>query len=376
MSLGHGGTTDAALAASVAQLRVHYDEVVLPLWLTRGFNAALDLPYESLASADARPLPPQRYRTMACARQLFVFSISDAPAAAAHAVRLFESLQRRFRHSAGGWVYSIDKEGAPLETQHDLYTYAFVVFACATYYRRSRDARALQAMQETVALIESRFGLSSGLYAAQLADDGRTATQGPLQNPIMHLTEAYLAARDIGGAGWYEDALRRIARGVAALFMDTATQCICELPAREPGNRIEPGHQFEWYALLQSAPEVFEDTQLAASMTRAVDFAQRHGVTPDVEGVCASLDLRGTVTDATQRIWAQTEYARCLAVRGDEASRRDLARQLARFRERFLHARGWYECLDGEGRVARADMPSTTPYHLAACYLALPDGTV
>ncbi|OZI23770.1 N-acylglucosamine 2-epimerase [Bordetella genomosp. 9] len=372
MSPGRGGAADAALAGIVAQLRAHYDEIVLPLWLTRGFNAALELPYESLASADARPLPPRRYRAMACARQLFVFSISDAPAAAQHAVRLFESLHRRFRHPAGGWVYSIDTDGAPLETQHDLYTYAFVVFACATYYRRRRDARALQAMRETLALIESRFGMRGGLYAAQLADDGRTAMQGPLQNPIMHLTEAYLAARAVDDAGGCEEALRRIASGVAAQFVDTATQCICELPAREPGNRIEPGHQFEWYALMRSAPEVFEETQLADAVPRAVDYAQRYGVTPDVEGVCASLDLRGTVTDATQRIWAQTEYARCLAMRGDEASLRDLARQLTRFRERFLHARGWYECLDGDGRVARADMPSTTPYHLAACYAALP----
>ncbi|HTJ98417.1 MAG TPA: AGE family epimerase/isomerase [Bordetella sp.] len=371
MSATRNAGVDPALAAIVAQLRGHYDEIVLPQWLGRGFNTALELPYESLASADGQPLPPQRYRTMACARQLFVFSASDAPVASAHAARLFDSLRRRFRHSAGGWVYSIGPDAAPLETHHDLYTYAFVVFACAAYYRRSRDARALQAMGETVSLIESRFNAGGGLYLAQLDDDGATARQGPLQNPIMHLTEAYLAARAAGDAAWYEDALRRIALSVSGHFMDTATRCICELPAREAGNRIEPGHQFEWYALVRGAPEVFDDTELGTSVARAVDYAQRHGVAPGVEGVCASLGLDGTVSDATQRIWAQTEYARCLAMRGDETSLRDLARQLERFRERFLHPRGWYECLDADGRVARADMPSTTPYHLAVCYAAL-----
>ncbi len=142
MTAARIGDEAAALATTVAQLRAHYDEVVLPLWRTRGFNAALALPYESLASADGQPLPPQRYRTMACARQLFVFALGDAPDLSAHARRLFESLQQRFRHAAGGWVYSIGPDAAPLETHHDLYTYAFVVFACAVYYRRSRDARA------------------------------------------------------------------------------------------------------------------------------------------------------------------------------------------------------------------------------------------
>ncbi|AOB30855.1 hypothetical protein AKI39_09350 [Bordetella sp. H567] len=376
MTAARNGADDADLAAIVARLRAHYDEVVLPLWLTQGFNAALALPYESLASADGRPLPPQRYRTMACARQLFVFSVSDAPDSSAHAQRLFESLLRRFRHPAGGWVYSIGPDAALLETHHDLYTYAFVVFACAAYYRRSHDVRALQAMGDTAALIEARFGRGGGLYVAQLDDDGSTPRQGPLQNPIMHLTEAYLAARAASDAAWYEDALRRIADGMSLHFTDTATQCICELPTREPANRIEPGHQFEWYALVRGGLDVFQDTPLATSVVHAVDYAQRHGVAPGVEGVCASLDLQGAVLDATQRIWAQTEYARCLALRGDEASLRRLARQLGHFRDRFLHAGGWYECLDAQGQVARADMPSTTPYHLAACYAALPGGVV
>jgi mannose-6-phosphate isomerase len=49
-----------------------------------------------------------------------------------------------------------------------------------------------------------------------------------------------------------------------------------------------------------------------------------------------------------------------------------LKHQLSRFRDRFLHARGWHEVLDTQGAVVRGDMPSTTPYHLATCYEALP----
>jgi mannose-6-phosphate isomerase len=37
-----------------------------------------------------------------------------------------------------------------------------------------------------------------------------------------------------------------------------------------------------------------------------------------------------------------------------------------------MHPRGWFECKTADGQVSRADMPSTTPYHLATAYAALP----
>lgn len=363
---------DPGLILLAADLRRHFDQIVLPLWLGPGFNAAMGLPYESLASADTRPLPVQRYRTMACARQLFVFADSTVPGAADHATRLFESLQRHFAHPAGGWVYSIDAGGAPLDATHDLYTYAFVVFACAAYYRCARDPRALAILTSTALLIETHFSTPAGLYWAQLKPDFSAPLQDVQQNPVMHLTEAYLAARGVSDEAWFSQALRRIANGMASTFLHGPSRCIAELQQGAAGNRLEPGHQFEWFALVRSAPVVFDDTVLAQAVSQAHDYAQRQGVDMTTEGVCAALDLSGAEQDGTQRIWAQTEYARALAVRGDEVSLARLKHQLSRFRERFLHAKGWYECLDAEGRLVRADMPSTTPYHLAGCYAALP----
>jgi len=107
-------------------------------------------------------------------------------------------------------------------------------------------------------------------------------------------------------------------------------------------------------------------------MTRAFVFAQQYGVDQASGGVCASLDETGGIKDATQRIWAQTEYLRALATRGTADDLRALASQIAAFRERFLHSRGWYECKTPAGDVSRADMPSTTPYHLATAYASLP----
>ena len=109
-------------------MQQHFHKVIVPLWQGPGWNPQLALPYEAL-DAEHRPLPPQRYRAMACARQLYLFSqlIGDAaaPFAQERAAALFRSLQRHFHDAEhGGWFYSIDPEGAPLDRRKDLYTHA------------------------------------------------------------------------------------------------------------------------------------------------------------------------------------------------------------------------------------------------------------
>ncbi|MBO9355481.1 N-acylglucosamine 2-epimerase [Bordetella petrii] len=358
------------LSLVIQGLRRHFDDVILPLWMGAGFNEQLGLPYESLAGDSGLPMTPRRYRAMACARQLYIYATAPGPAHARHADRLFESLLRHFRDARhGGWHYSVDAEGRPLDDTQDLYTHAFIIYACAAYFERSRNAEARHALLHTAEQAEARLRRPDGLYHAALSADWRQIGQGPAQNPMMHLTEAYLAAARVAEPAWFAQNLRGIAQAVADTFLHAPSQCIAEAPLGTPDNRIEPGHQFEWYALLDSAPAVFAGLELALAAPRGCDWARRHGVDGATHGVAAALHETGQVRDATQRIWAQTEYARYLAVSGARAA---LAEQLAALRQRFLSAIGWRECLAADGALARADMPSSTPYHLATCYAALP----
>ncbi len=352
---------------SGAALRAHYANIVLPVWRGPGFNAALGLPYEAVAPDNHAPLPPKRYRAMACARQLFVFADSGD---LAHAAVLFASLRHYFRDTKnGGWFYSVDANGAPLERQKDLYTHAFIVFACAHYARVSRDADAFALLDETARFIETRFSHDGALLNAVLAEDLSAPLEGPLQNPLMHLAEAWLAARDATGDTAFDKRLGALAQAVADTFVHQPTGSIAELPMGVAGNRLEPGHQFEWYFLaLGSGHAAFESAGLNAGLARAFDFAREHGVDRETGGVCAALDETGRVIDATQRIWAQTEYLRALATRGDAHGE-----QIKHYAARFLHARGWIEARSGAGDIVRAEMPSTTPYHLATAYASLKD---
>ncbi|WP_206957365.1 AGE family epimerase/isomerase [Trinickia acidisoli] len=360
---------DRSIAAEAATLRAHYAQTVLPIWRGPGFNSALQLPYEAVGADDHAPLPAARYRAMACARQLFIFSHAGD---AAHAEQLFHAMRRYFHDEKhGGWIYSVDAQGAPLDTTKDLYTHAFVIFACAHYAMATGDRDALRVIAETALLVQARFAAPDSLLHAALDADFSAVRTGPLQNPLMHLTEAYLAAYETTGEPSYETTLAQLAGSVARSFVHAPTGAIAELPIGSADNRLEPGHQFEWFYLIKRAGPAIAESGLERELSRAFDFAQRNGVDRATGGVYAALDEQGAVKDATQRIWAQTEYLRALATRARDEDLEALALQIPRFQARFLHARGWYECLTPAGDVARADMPSTTPYHLATAYASL-----
>jgi mannose-6-phosphate isomerase len=354
-----------------SSVMMHYRKEVLPLWRGVGFNANLGLPFEAVSS-DGSPLPPTRYRAMACARQLFVFALAGD---LAHAKTLLNSLLHYFEDKQhGGWFYSVDALGVPKERQKDLYTHAFVVFATAHYAMRSRDPMAMDVLTRTVAWTDC-FAME-GVFQAVMSEDFTHALEGVLQNPLMHLTEAWLAARDATGDAAFDMRIAQLATVIKEKFVSAKSGCITELPLNAVDNRVEPGHQFEWYWLVYGSNGGCGHTALTAlrePIRHAYDFAVQYGVDAVTGGVCAALDDHGRMLNSTQRIWAQTEYLRALALqmRHDPIVRPQLMRQIDSFRLRFLHPAGWHECLDAGGTIIRSDMPSTTPYHLATALDAL-----
>lgn len=367
--------SDSSLSADPRALfdtvQAHFATHIVPLWQGPGWNAQLALPYESL-DATHRPLPAQRYRAMACARQLYLFtSLIDQPAfpaARQRAAALFQSLQQHFHDAEqGGWFYSIDPHGAPLDTGKDLYTHAFVIFACAHYWARVREAQVEVVLDEALALLHSRFADGNGLYEASLARDWSSLGSGPLQNPLMHLAEALLAVLAARNDAAVQRTLLALADAMQARFIDPNHGVMLEKPRGAPDNWFEPGHQFEWFFLLHTSP-LLRGSRLHASLERAFAYAEQVGVSASGD-VLAMLATDGTLRDGSQRIWAQAEYIRALTLRPESDAR--VQRQLQVLQQRFLHAGGWHESFDGEGRRSRLDMPSTTPYHLATCYAAL-----
>lgn len=349
------------------QVHRHYLDKVVPLWESPGWNPDLGLAYEALGR-DRTPMPVQRYRAMACARQLYLFTALDRrDGAAARAATLFESLDLRFRDAAqGGWFYSIDAQAQPLDRSKDLYTHAFIVFASAHYLGHAGTAKAQARLDAALDVIFERFATGDGLYWAALAEDWSSLGQGPLQNPLMHLAEAFLAVLQVRPDGRCQAALVALCDAMHARFIDPQHGVLMEKPVGSQGNWFEPGHQFEWYYLLKASP-LLSTHPLCAQLDRTFAYSERIGV--DNGHVLAMLAADGEVKDPTRRIWAQAEYLRALTVREGAADR--VFEQLEHFQTHYLPADGWYECRDAKGEVSRHDMPSTTPYHLATAYAAL-----
>ncbi|MFF7707668.1 AGE family epimerase/isomerase [Pseudomonas sp. NPDC007930] len=359
----------AELPASFAVIHNHFLQQVVPLWEGPGWNPALQLAYEALGT-DHTPMPVQRYRAMACARQLYLFSSLGArPGAPQRAEALFSSLGRHFHDAAhGGWFYSIDANGQPLDRGKDLYTHAFIVFASAHYYAASRSEAAEAGLNAALEVIAQRFASGDGLYHAALAENWASLGQGPLQNPLMHLAEAFLAVLQARPDAACEAALVALCDAMLARFVDPTHGVLMEKPDGSAGNWFEPGHQFEWYFLLKASP-LLRAHPLCAQLERTFAYSEQIGVKDG--DVLAMLSASGEVKDPTRRIWAQAEYLRALTVREGEQGK--VLAQLQHLRAQHLHAAGWYECRDAQGAVSRQDMPSTTPYHLATAYAALSD---
>lgn len=348
---------------ALTRFRQHFAERIVPLWQGPGWNADMALPYEAL-DAEHRPLPVQRYRAMACARQLYLFSSRiEQPGAAERAAALFRSLQKHFHDAEhGGWFYSIDAQGKPLDRRKDLYTHAFIVFACAHYWGKVGEGLVEATLNAALEVVAEQFARDDGLYEASLGEDWADLGSGPLQNPQMHLAEAFLQVLAVREDPTVQASLVQLCEALQAHFIEPSHGLMLEKPRGAVDNWFEPGHQFEWFYLLDTSP-LLRGTALHASIERAFGFAEQYGVKDSA--VLAMLDEHGKVTDATQRIWAQAEYLRALALRPDSDTQ--LLAQLAALEARFLHEGGWHECRDGEGAVSRHDMPSTTPYHLATC---------
>jgi mannose/cellobiose epimerase-like protein (N-acyl-D-glucosamine 2-epimerase family) len=362
------------LTALFTSVQQHFQDVIVPLWQGPGWNADMALPYEAL-DAKHQPLPAQRYRAMACARQLYLFAslIGQVPAAEERAAALFRSLQRHFHDAEhGGWFYSIDPHGAPLDQRKDLYTHAFILFACAHYWDKVREPLVESVLNAALEVIARRFATGDGLYEACLDRDWSTLQTGPLQNPLMHLAEAFLATLSVREDLAAQRALAELCTAMQKGFIDPKHGVLMEKPLGAVDNWFEPGHQFEWYFLLESS-DLLRGSKLHTSLERAFAFTEQLGVDQQTGAVRAMLDLgpNGGSRDATQRIWAQAEYLRALTLRPD--SEATVLRQLQALQKSSLHAGGWYECRDEHGEVSRRDMPSTTPYHLATCYAGLAD---
>ncbi len=365
-------------------LRAHLVDELAPLWERHGLDRAHG-GYWNRLGPGLEPMPDGFKRLLVHTRQLYAFSRAAelgagawASAAASHGL---DFLVRRFwdpRH--GGWFATTRDSGEPLDRRKDLYGHAFAIFALAEHHRISAEPESLRLARATLALVRERLrDAKNGGYFEAASEDWRPVDEVRRQNPHMHLVEGLLALHAVAPEeGALADAAAVIAL-LASRWSDPVTGALGELfgptweaVPGEAGEIVEPGHGFEWFALLHRFAELGGGPGAERLADRLLAFAERHGLDAD-GGVFDQVDRGGQPLSTGKRLWPQTERLKALAVlvrRGDGTRLGALEAALAHCAGRYLDpsTRGWREQLARDGRVLSNAQNATSVYHVVAAF--------
>lgn len=349
-------------------------------WVSKWHEAFADPKggfYERLGHG-FQPVSTGNRRLLTQCRQLSIYSHSGRVSSDILGKHFEDIVQAYALSTSGAWRYTTDDERAPLDNTIDLYTLSFIIFSFSHYAKATGDKRAKVKARETLDFISRHFRKagSPGLMEA-LDQNFNLLTQIRRQNPHMHLLEACLFAHET----WNDAAYMVMADEMIDLFFsyfyDPELDKLCEFfddglaPHPEKGDRVEPGHYFEWVWLLKkhaaakNQPALHDQTCI-----RILNWANCYGWDQTYGGIYDVLNSAGTVLSDTKRLWPFAEALKANALMLDSHTDRDalkarIADMVAVFRDKYMQERGfWVEWLNRDLSPATDYMPGTTPYHV------------
>jgi mannose/cellobiose epimerase-like protein (N-acyl-D-glucosamine 2-epimerase family) len=367
-------TDDAARAAALRG----FLGAMVGNWTGPGWDGARGGYHERLGP-DLLPTGAAHRRLVLAARQLYL--LCRAPGLIGAAIppgrteTVFRLLADRFRDPRhGGFFFTLDLEGSPLDRRKDLYGHAFALFALAAYHTVNGDPEALALARETQAVLDRHLAVPGGWFASFAAEDWSGRAVALAQNPQMHLLEAYLALEAADGDPIWAARADRLVTLFHQHLYDPQARLLGEFydetgkPDRATGHLAEPGHQFEWSWLLD-AHAARRGTAPPAAASDLIDGAATLGVDPHDGGIWDRIDRSGNVVAPTKRIWPVCEAIKAYAGRwrrgGGEADRARMRHWLDFLPAHYLRPGGcWHEILNQDLTPQLSEMPGTTPYHL------------
>ena len=362
---------------SESQIRAWLVDHALPLWLTQGRDHATGSFFEAL-DFDGSPRAQDIRRVRVQFRQIYVAAhahhLGLAPEALAAATQGALAVRRMAWGGAAspGWAHLLAPEGAVADATRDAYDHAFALLAFSWLSRVSEDAVAKQGLQDTLAFFDQTLSAGNGGWLEN--DQGADLRR---QNPHMHGFEAMLALYEATG----ERAYLERAEALLALFnthFHNPSQAVVreyfDLEWRpwsaEQGQRIEPGHLVEWVWLLREY-ERLTGTPVDAIATPLYDRALACGLDAERRFLVDEVSLDGAVTEASRRLWPQTELIRAAFAQhratGSGAALDQAQRTLDGLFEQYLSGcvpGGWRDKFSLEGELRADRMPASSFYHI------------
>lgn len=346
----------------------------LPFWADAGMDAVPGSGFCEHLRLDgvSADVPYKRVRVQA--RQIYVFShafVLGWRRGLGIAAAGYDFIRTRALLPTGAWVRTLSRAGGVLDSTADLYDLAFVLFALAWYARASGSEEPLSLANRTLDFICTEMRHPRGGFYNTLPIEGGARQQ----NPHMHLLEAVLALYETSPQKQYLQVARELVALFRERFFDAATGTLGELfnedltvCAGDAGDRVEPGHHYEWVWLLNECSKVSPENTV--SERRALyRFAEAHGVDPETGAVLDAVRRDGRVLSSSRRLWPQTECIKAQLTMLTDSQDAPL-----RLRHCLANVLGhhfadcppgtWREHFDAQGRNLVDKIPSSSLYHV------------
>jgi mannose/cellobiose epimerase-like protein (N-acyl-D-glucosamine 2-epimerase family) len=291
--------------------------------------------------------------------------------------------------ATGGYAWTV-RDGVPEDRTNHAYGVAFVLLAYATA-RKAGIEEATAWMDETWALLESRFwDAEAGLYRDE-ADAQWHFSDYRGQNANMHMCEAMLAAYEASGEARYLDRALALADHMTRRQAAKAGGLVWEHYDRnwnvdwdyhrdDPKHLFrpwgfQPGHQTEWTKLLSILDAHLRERDTPAewllpTARHLFDIAVARAWDPEFGGLCYGFAPDGSICDDDKYFWVQAETLAAAARLGAwEWHDRVWAYAWRHFID---HEHGaWYRILDRRNRKYNDEKSPAgkTDYHtMGACH--------
>lgn len=198
-----------------------------------------------------------------------------------------------------------------------VYDQAFYLLALATALKAG-------ALDRSAAV--SRGAAVCAALETRSAQNGAFHEAGdfPFQsNAHMHLLEAALAWEEVSDDPEWAALADRVANLARTIFIDPATGRLGELLDQtwklEGGERVEPGHQFEWAWLLARHARLRADEE-QMEVARRLYVSGRDGISQRHDVAIDALNGDGSVRVSQARLWPQTEWLKAALIMAGEAA--------------------------------------------------------
>lgn len=354
-------------------------EKALPHWATSGVNHHHGGFYEKLSLQGLPVAGPRRSRTMA--RQIYAFAQGGLAGWTGSSSNLIAHgllfMQANGRSQKGGWVQSFDADGTVAQAQENLYDQTCMLLALAYAYKAGHN-QALQLADETFAFIHAELAHPKGGFF-ETSSDRNNPDAELTSNAHMHLLEACLAWHEFSGDDTYLRRARAIVHLCKRVFFDQDYWSLGEFfnarwqrASGARGAHTEPGHYFEWAALLSDYAQRTGDESLRMIAYRLYSCALSAGTNRSTGLAYNVVSREGRVIDNGSRSWQQCEALKATiwlnGYNGLDLKPEIEARVENLFRWHLHPAKAglWHDRLDATGAVCSDHVPASILYHLVS----------